>query len=144
MKIACLLDQFCEQSKTAITFGDNTGYTLQIDDMENLRKPDASVVLLSRLPGEKIPSTRFQFSPDLAVEAVEVISPSDVHDDLETKIQEYLNAGTQLVWLAKPKSKKITVYLLDGSEQTFGINDEINAEPLLPVFITKVKDVFPA
>jgi Uma2 family endonuclease len=95
---------------------------------------------MGRIPNGKLPEKRFDFSPDLAVE---VLSPTDISFDVEAKIQEYLDAGTQIVWLAKPKSRRISVYRPDGTEVTFGPNDTITAEPVLPGFSMRVGDVFP-
>jgi Uma2 family endonuclease len=124
----------------AIAFPDNVGFALSTDDNNTLRKPDVSVVLKSRLPDGKIPNGRFDISPDLAVE---VLSPSDIAYDVYAKIQEYFDAGTNVVWLARPQNKRITVFLPDGTETSFGPNDEITAEEVLPGFRMKVRDVFP-
>jgi Uma2 family endonuclease len=139
-KIFRKLDEHCERSQLAVAFIDGVGFTLRPDEVDLLRKPDASVVLKSRLPGGQIPDSRFGLSPDLAVE---VLSPSDVAYDVQVKIQDYLDAGTKVVWLAKPQTKRITVYRPDGTEVTFGPNDEITAEEVLPGFRMTVRDVFP-
>jgi len=42
--------------------------------------------------------------------AVEILSPSDQVDALESKINAYLESGVPLVWVISPKMKSITVY----------------------------------
>lgn len=74
---------------------------------------------------------------------MEVASPTDLFQDIEEKIQEYLDAGAALVWLAKPTSRRIVAYRPDGSETSFGPADEIAAEPVLPGFRMLVGEVFP-
>lgn len=110
------------------------------DDLGLLRKPAASVVLTYRLPGGRVPDTRFRFAPDLAVE---VPSPTDVVWEVEAKIREYLDAGTAVVWLAKPGTRRIVAYRPDGSETSFGPADEVTGDPVLPGFRLRVGDVFP-
>jgi Uma2 family endonuclease len=140
LKIARLFDEFCDTFTDAVVFGDNTGFTLYYDETEVVRKPDVSVVLKSRLPGGKIPSTRFNFSPDVAIE---VISPSDTVWDVETKIQEYLDAGTTIVWVVNPLKKNVKVYQKDGSETIYSNGSMINCEPILKGFEVKVSNLFP-
>jgi Uma2 family endonuclease len=131
---------YLKSNPIAFAIGDGAGFTLHHEEMDLLRKPDACVVLKSRLVQGKLPDTRFDFSPDMAVE---VLSPSDVWYDVEAKIREYLDAGTKVVWLANPPRQRITAYLPDGTETSFGPNDEITAEEILPGFRMTVRDVFP-
>jgi Uma2 family endonuclease len=142
LQIARRFGDFVSRNPTsAFAFGDGLDFRLSdLEDNETVRKPDAAIVLRSRVPGGRLPDKRFDFSPDLAVE---VISPSDIAYDIETKIQDYLDAGTQVVWLANPVSKRISVYRPDGSVMTFGPNDTITADPVLPGFTMRVREVFP-
>ena len=46
-------------------------------------------------------------APDLAVE---VNSPSDTVREVESKVAEWLEFGTRLVWVVSPKLRNVTVY----------------------------------
>jgi len=46
---------------------------------------------------------------------VEIVSPSDVPEDLEVKIRQYLNAGGKQVWVLYPKTRDLHVWELTGS-----------------------------
>jgi Uma2 family endonuclease len=141
-EIYCQFRDYAKQRPGfGFAFADGLDFLIVSDDEgDTVRKPDAAFVLMGRIPNGKLPEKRFDFSPDLAVE---VLSPTDISFDVEAKIQEYLDAGTQIVWLAKPKSRRISVYRPDGTEVTFGPNDTITAEPVLPGFSMRVGDVFP-
>ncbi|HWE04693.1 MAG TPA: Uma2 family endonuclease [Tepidisphaeraceae bacterium] len=77
------------------------GYQCFDEAPMKIRKPDTTVILLDRLrkPPEPDPGC-MPIVPDLAVE---VISPNDVVYDVDEKIQEYLDAGFPLIWLAAPR-----------------------------------------
>ena len=54
-----------------------------------------------------LPDGFVPFAPDIAVE---VLSPSDAHLDVEEKIEEWLQAGTALVWVINPRGRTLTVH----------------------------------
>ena len=45
--------------------------------------------------------------PDLAVE---ILSESNTPREMERKLREYFEAGTQLVWYVDPRAQTVTVY----------------------------------
>ncbi len=74
--------------------------------------------------------------------AVEVLSPSDKHEDVAEKIEQYLLAGTALVWLVDPVFGTVTVHRGDAQPQLFNTDDELTAEPHLPGFRILVAEIF--
>ena len=139
-KIGRKLDEYLDTHPIGWALGDGVGYLVVVDGVECIRKPDASIVFKTRLPNGRIPNTSFPFPPDLAVE---VLSPSDVYEDVDEKIREYLAAGTQQVWLVRPIARKISVFKSDGKEVVFGPDDVLKDEALLPEFQMRVADLFP-
>jgi Uma2 family endonuclease len=73
------------------------------------RKPDVAFVSYSRWPKYKpLPSTNaWDVLPDLCVE---VVSPNDQADEIETKINEYFEAGVSQVWVVYPRHERFYVY----------------------------------
>ena len=97
------------------------------------------MVLKSRLPNGQVWGPELEFAPDLAVE---VLSKHDAYWNVDEKIQEYLLAGTAAVWLARPALRRIVVFLPDGTETSYGPNDELTGAPVLPALRFRVGDVF--
>ena len=135
-----VLDDYCQLHRIGWAFPDGVGFVLGAHYDRDYCKPDASVVLHTRLPDGQLPPAAFDFAPDLAVE---VVSPSDAMSKIERKIAAYLEAGTQLVWLARPTSRRILAFHADGTETSFGPNDLIDADPVLPGLRFRVGEVFP-
>jgi Uma2 family endonuclease len=103
------------------------------------RQADVSFVLKEKLPellDENIP-----FAPDLAVE---VVSKNDTQYDIKTKVQHYLNSGTQLIWFITPLSRTVDIYRpatgLVGQEM--GITEYLDGENLIPGFKMAVAELF--
>ena len=73
--------------------------------------------------------------------AVEILSPSDTHEDVVEKVRLYLEVGT-VVWLVDPDLKTVTIYRPDSAPSLFSADDHIRDEPYLPGFHAPVSDIF--
>jgi Uma2 family endonuclease len=105
----------------------------------NIRCPDCSFMLKSRLPDGK-PSQGFQEgAPDLCIE---ILSPSEEQADVQRKLFEYFDYGAKLVWHMIPETEQIRVYTGPTAFQTLGPADEIEAGDLLPGFRCRVAELF--
>jgi Uma2 family endonuclease len=90
-----------------------------------VRGPDVSFVRASRLPPRS--ETRrgsLRLAPDLAVE---VVSPDEREDDLQSKIEMYFEAGVPIVWVVRPDTETIDVLRLDGSRVEFRLGDSLTS-----------------
>jgi Uma2 family endonuclease len=103
-----------------------------------IRQPDVSM-----LSKERIRSTAgdnyFEGAPDLAVE---IVSPSDSAEDLEIKVNQYLQCGAKQVWIAYPKTRKVHVFSGGKAGAILDENETLEGADLLPGFSTKVADLF--
>ena len=78
-------------------------------------------------------------APDLAVE---VLSPSDRMADALAKVAMYLQAGTQLVWLVNPTTRKVMVFRSEMDLVTLGESDTLDGGDVLPGFSVPVAEIF--
>lgn len=74
--------------------------------------------------------------------AIELLSPNDVLEDIEDKIQDYFDAGVQVVWYISPKKKLIYVYTSPFDVKIYKGEQICNARPALPDFEFKTEDLF--
>lgn len=108
-------------------------------DPDTVRGPDVAYVSAERLPLPDQRARYFEGAPDLAVE---VVSPNDTVAEVLEKVQEYLSAGTRLVWVAEERTRTVTAYRPDGSAQVFHESETLTGEDVLPGFTLVVRDIF--
>ena len=104
------------------------------------RKPDVAYFRPEQFPDGLPPVGEAAVPPAWVVE---VLSPNDLAETLDDKIAEYFRAGVELVWVAQPKTPKITALQPDGTAHVYAAGDTITAAPVLPKFSAKVADLFP-
>ena len=74
--------------------------------------------------------------------AIEILSDSESADHIETKIQDYFDAGVLTVWYIHPKTKKIHVYTSPNDVKIYFGDMLVNAQPALPDFEFSVSKLF--
>jgi Uma2 family endonuclease len=136
-RIYGFLFTFLAENPLGHIFISDCGYTCF--PKNNLRKPDVSFIRLGRLEEEEIPSGWLTIPPDLAVE---VLSPGDVADEMDKKVQEYLKAGVRLVWEVHPASKTVIVHRLDGTITAIKETDSLDGEDVVPGFTVPLARIF--
>ena len=114
-----------------------------LDAQRNLkRRPDVAFVSYPRWPDDQVPRAEaWDVVPDLAVE---VISPTNLAEEIDDKITDYFAAGVQLVWVLFPVSGRLYVY--QSPERVTGLDrsDELNGGDVLPGFRLPVATLFEA
>jgi Uma2 family endonuclease len=104
-------------------------------------KPDIAFISFQRWPkGRKIPSQNaFRVVPDLVVE---VVSPSNLANEVEEKVVEYLKAGVQLVWAVYPTTARIYVHDSLSSVRVLTRTGELDGGDVLPGFRLPLDQLF--
>lgn len=100
---------------------------------DTVRRPDVSVFLGREIDLRKSP---IPFAPDIAVE---VLSPSETTIETNRKIQGYLTAGTQEVWIVDQPNREIFQYT--NKEIRLFRGAHAFATSLLPGFSLTVEDL---
>lgn len=135
-----LIRAYCRDHQLGWVFPNDTGFQGFPESPRTVRKPDVSFVRFGRFPGEQLPPGWARLAPDLAAE---VISPNDLYEEVDQKIEEYLRAGVRRVWVVVPQTRLVRVYRPDGTSVRLGEDDELDGEDVLPGFRCRVRDLFP-
>ncbi len=102
------------------------------------RRPDVAFTAAGRVP-TPAPGGPLPFAPDLAVE---VVSPNDNVEELESKLAEYRAAGIPLVWVVIPAVRIVRVFPLNGPDHALRAGDTLTGGDVLPGFAVAVADLF--
>jgi Uma2 family endonuclease len=138
-KLLRLMGNFCDANSMGWLFNADAGYQCFPDAPNKVRKPDVSFIRKERLPADQEPEGHSLIAPDLAVES---ISPNDLFEEVAVKVEEYLTAGVQLVWVLVPSTRTVLVYRPSGPGTILRASDELSGEDVLPGFRCRVSDIF--
>jgi Uma2 family endonuclease len=138
-RVQGLLFTFCEANGVGEVAPADASYQCFPDDPNKVRRPDVSFLRRERLPNLAERQGHCRVAPDLAVE---VVSPNDYYSDVEAKVQEYINAGTLLVWVVNPPTRTVRVHRADGAVSDLHEGDVLSGEDIIPGFACRVADIF--
>jgi Uma2 family endonuclease len=66
--------------------------------------------------------------------AIEVISPTDLAEEVVLKVREYFQAGVQLVWVVFPAEQQVYVYESPTKIRILSRVEELDGGSVLPGF----------
>jgi Uma2 family endonuclease len=140
VKLMLRLGAHLETQQLGLLFDSECGYQkIFPSDPKRVRKPDASFIARGRLPEDRLPRGHVSIPPDLAVE---VVSPNDMAEDIENRIEDYLSAGTKLMWVLYPATASVWVIRKDGSGARLKGTQDLTGEDVIPGFACQVQALF--
>ena len=109
------------------------------------KSPDVSWVKLDKW--NRLTTAQQDGFPPLAPDfVIELVSPSDLknqrYDDLQSKMQEYLDNGVQLGWLIQPLAKTVEIYRSNQQVEVLNNPQTLSGEKVLPGFILDLSEIF--
>ena len=82
-------------------------------------------------------------APDFVIE---LVSPSDLknqrYQDLQAKMQEYLDNGIKLGWLIEPKTKTVEIYRQGKTVEILNNPQNLSGENILTGFVLDLSNIF--
>jgi Uma2 family endonuclease len=102
-----------------------------------VRIPDVSFVRWEHLPQEYGPVP--PLAPDLAVE---ILSESNTPKEMERKLVEYFEAGTQLVWYFDLRARTVTVYTAPDRFTVLDESQTLDGGDVLPGLVIPLRELF--
>ena len=135
MRLGARLEMHVEQHQLGGIYSPDT--TFQIG--RNERLPDLAFVSAARIPEGGEPEGIWPMAPDLAIE---VISPNDLWEKVQSKVREYFAAGVQQVWLVSWQQRTVSLYDSPTHVIILTEEDTLTSAALLPGFSCHVSDIF--
>ena len=109
------------------------------------RSPDVSWIRLERWNALTLKEKQ-GFPPIAPDFAIELVSPSDVknqrYQDLQAKMQEYLDNGVKLGWLIEPSTRTVEIYRVGRQVEILTNPQTLLGENVLPGFVLDLSDIF--
>ena len=131
-----------DQNKTGEAFDSSTVFILPNGAR---RSPDVSWIRLERW--NTLTLKQKQGFPPIAPDfVIELASPSDLknqrYEDLQAKMQEYVNNGVQLGWLIEPEAKTVEIYKVGQQVEILNNPQNLSGEDVLPGLILDLSEIF--
>jgi Uma2 family endonuclease len=109
------------------------------------RSPDVSWIKLERW--NQLTQAQQDGFPPLAPDfVIELVSPSDLknqrYEDLQAKMQEYLDNGVKFGWLIEPSTKIVEIYRSAQQVEILNNPQTLSGEDVLPGFILDLTEIF--
>jgi Uma2 family endonuclease len=109
------------------------------------RSPDVSWIELERW--NQLTQAQQDGFPPLAPDfVIELVSPSDLksqrYQDLQAKMQEYLDNGVKLGWLIEPSAKTVAIYRSGTQVEVLDNPQTLLGEDILPGFTLNLTEIF--
>lgn len=139
MRLSTALNAFNRKHKLGIVLESSTGFWMK---NRNCRAPDVSFVTKERLRELGFaPSTRrfFPGAPDLAVE---VMSPNNSRAQIDSRLKDFFESGTQIAWIVDPDEQRVEVCHSPIQRTLIGAGGFLDGEHLLPGFRYAIADLF--
>jgi Uma2 family endonuclease len=131
MRLGTALFSFVEEHALGEIYTAEPGFRLQSEPEATVRVPDIAFVSAERIPPTDQQQGFWPLAPDLAIE---IISPSEGAASVQEKGQDYLAAGTRLVWLVYPRTHTVIAYNAAGQIRQFAAGDSLDGDVVLPGF----------
>ena len=130
-KISLQLGAWNEKKGRGLVFDSSTGFTLPD---QSVRSPDASWLSLEKWK-QLTPEQQEKYAPVCPEFVVELKTKNDRLDDLQAKMESWLQNGVLLGWLIVPEKETVYIYEADKPvRQHKGFHEKLPADPVLPGF----------
>lgn len=136
-----LIKPYVRQHKLGLFLTDGLAYLLdeRADGLRGARVPDLSFIRQKAIVRQWDMDRPYPGHPDLAIE---VISPSEGADDTLAKVDDFLEYGTEQVWVVYPGQRELQQYFADGSVCRYRGDDLVDVSALFPGLTLKLSDLF--
>jgi Uma2 family endonuclease len=112
------------------------------EDASRKRRPDVAYVSFARWPADRPMPERgeaWDVIPDLAVE---VISPTNLAEEVLQKVHEYFEAGVSLVWVVYPVDRQVYIYSSPTEIRVLTAAGTLDGGAVLPGFKLSLNRLF--
>ena len=118
------------QTKLGKVFSSSTVFILP---NRGKRSPDVAWISNERWDSLTLQEQE-KFAPICPDFVIELRSRTDGLNQLQRKMQEYLNSGLKLGWLSYPQSQQVEIYLQNKAREIVSLPTTLSGENILPGF----------
>lgn len=129
---------WAEKNGTGLGFDSSTGFKLPNGSD---RSPDAAWIKLERW-NQLTPAQKTQFAPICPDFVAEIRSKTDSLEQLQAKLQEYIENGASLGWLIDRQNRGCYIYRPQTEVQCLNNPDTVSGGDVLPGFTLNMSKIW--
>jgi Uma2 family endonuclease len=135
-----LLNRFAAGKKLGLAVNETL---FVLDTSRNLqRRPDVAFVSYSRWPTAVVArEPAWNVVPDLAVE---IVSPTNLAEEIDSKVTDYFRSGVRLVWVFYPDAGRVYIYQSPTQVSILERTDTLDGSEILPDFRLPIVQLYEA
>jgi Uma2 family endonuclease len=140
-RLLAALVNFNQAHRLGAVLDSSTGFWMS---NRNCRAPDISFVTKARLRQAGFTRMTQEFFPGGPDLAVEILAPSNTRAEMDARLRDFFDSGTQLAWLIHPDEQFVEVCHSPTERRIIGPGACLEGEHLLPGFQFPIADLFSA
>ena len=106
---------------------------------DRVRAADIAFIRQHRVPPLEARQHIMEVIPDLVIE---ILSKHDTVEEISGRIDDWLNAGVQVLWVVDPFRRTVTIYQPGRDPTLLGEHGILEADPVVPDFRCPVAEIF--
>ena len=106
---------------------------------DRVRAADVAFIRQERVPPVEERQHIMEVIPDLVVE---ILSKHDTVEEISDKIDDWLGAGVQMLWVVDPFRRTLTIYQPGRDPTLLGEHGTLEGDPVVPGFRCPVAEIF--
>jgi Uma2 family endonuclease len=106
---------------------------------DRVRAADIAILHQARVPSLEARQHILEVIPDLVVE---ILSKSDTIEEISDKIDDWLGAGVQMLWIVDPFRRTVTIYQPGCDPMLLGAHGVLEGDPVVLGFRCPVAEIF--
>lgn len=138
LELAFHIKLWNKQTRLGKVFDSSTGFKLSNGA---IRSPDVSWIPLNKWNALSRQQKRkyLPLDPDFVLE---LMSPTDVLEQLQNKMREYMDCGVKLGWLINPDERQVEIYRQDQEKEVLNNPQTLSGENVMPELIVPLEEIF--
>jgi Uma2 family endonuclease len=133
------LRAFAKANRLGAVWDSSTGFWMF---NRNCRAPDISFTTKERLRSLGFKRSTQRFFPGAPDLAVEVLSPNTTRAEIDERLRDFFDSGTQITWIINPDAECVEVCHSPTQRRLLGVGADLDGEHLLPGFRYPIADLF--
>jgi len=138
-RLTAAVYDFSRSHRLGVVTGSSAGHWMF---NRNCRAPDISFIPKARLQTLGFKPTSKKFFLGVLDLVVEILSPNNTRQEIDSRLRDFFASGTQIVWIIDPETESLEICHSLTERKLLGSGGELDGEHLFPGFRYPLPNLF--